>query len=166
MGWMTGVRGDKSITAATGETWALTGSPGVWMFEGEREAVVYGCQLDDGILYYHPVCVLGPGGEGPGRQIFYIKVYNFVSCVENWVWKTQMTCVCPCVLTLFPTGSIGQSYFTSQLSFPLSGTHTHTPGSQCQPERLSPRKKQNKTHLSKLHCPNLCCGTVPVFLMM
>lgn len=36
----------------------LTGSPGVRVFEGEGEAVVYGCQLDDGILHYHPVCVL------------------------------------------------------------------------------------------------------------
>lgn len=36
----------------------LTGSPGVGVFEWEGEAVVYSCQLDDGILYYHPVCVL------------------------------------------------------------------------------------------------------------
>ena len=28
------------------------------MFEGEGEAVVYSSQLDDGILYYHPVRVL------------------------------------------------------------------------------------------------------------
>lgn len=44
--------------------WVLTGSPGVGVFEGEGEAVVYGCQLDDGILYHHPVCVLQRGHEG------------------------------------------------------------------------------------------------------
>lgn len=38
--------------------WVLTGSPGVRMFEGECEAIVYSRQLDDGIFYYHPVCVL------------------------------------------------------------------------------------------------------------
>ncbi|TNN69464.1 hypothetical protein EYF80_020298 [Liparis tanakae] len=39
-------------------TSVLTGSPGVGVFEGEGEAVVDSCQLDDGILYYHPVGVL------------------------------------------------------------------------------------------------------------
>ncbi|KAA8595119.1 hypothetical protein FQN60_012254 [Etheostoma spectabile] len=29
-------------------------SPGVRVFEGESEAVVYSCQLDDGVLHYHP----------------------------------------------------------------------------------------------------------------
>lgn len=36
----------------------LTGSPGVRMLERERQAVVDGCQLDDGILHKHPVCFL------------------------------------------------------------------------------------------------------------
>lgn len=47
----------------------LTGSPGVWMFEGECETVVYGCQPDDRILYYDPVCVLQPRSRGTGIKL-------------------------------------------------------------------------------------------------
>ena len=37
---------------------ALTGPPGVRVFEGEGQAVVNGCQFDDGLFNHHPVCFL------------------------------------------------------------------------------------------------------------
>lgn len=84
------------------------------MFEGKGEAIVYGCQLDDGFLYYHPVCVLERGYQGNRQKC------NFTYYKKNW-WNINILRVCTvCILTLFPTESMGQSYFSSQLSFPLS----------------------------------------------
>lgn len=36
----------------------LTCSPGVWVFQGKGQTVVYSSQLDDGLLHNHPVAVL------------------------------------------------------------------------------------------------------------
>lgn len=97
----------------------LTGSPGVRVFEGKGEAIVYGCQLDDGFLYYHPVCVLERGCQGNRQECnFTYSLKKLNKIVEHKHFDSVHVCVY--MLTLFPTESMGQSYFSSQLSFPLS----------------------------------------------
>lgn len=78
------------------------------MLEGKRQAVVYGRQFDDGILNHHPLRVLQKS-----RITRRNKHTKGVGILEKLRHILR-------VLTLLPTESIGQSYLSNQLSFPLS----------------------------------------------
>lgn len=84
------------------------------MFEGEGKAIVYGCKLDDGILHNYPVCVLVRGNRGNRqKEILVIILKKCIRILAVYIVGQR-------ILTLFPPESMGQSYFSSQLSFPLS----------------------------------------------